>query len=230
MQPYYEHAGITIYHGDCRDVLSGFSDVDLIFSDPPYGTGGWRRDRSGNGHDPSASLIVESWDDGAVDWLGLLPPSVRACAAFWPAARTRRLLVAADAAGLTKHRTLYMRKRDPKPMPAGRIRWSVEPIWVLSRDGYVLLGGDDVYETTTPRLGRDSEAVDHPYQKPLDVVLWALGKLDGALICDPFLGSGTTLAAAKLLGRRAIGIEIEERYCEIAARRLSQEVMELHDV
>lgn len=228
MEPYYDdNRGVQIYHGRCEDVLPCLTGIDLIFSDPPYGTGGWRRTASGNGGNPSASLVHESWDDGDLAWLGLVPVSARACVLFWPPARTKRLLIAADERGYIKHRTLYMRKRDPKPMPGGRTRWSVEPIWVVSRDGFVLVGGDDVFETTTPRMGRDIEAVGHPYQKPLDVVLWAMGKCESALLCDPFMGSGTTLEAAKRLGRRAIGIEINEAYAEIAARRLQQEVMEL---
>jgi site-specific DNA-methyltransferase (adenine-specific) len=121
-----------------------------------------------------------------------------------------------------------MRKRDPKPMPGGRTAWSVEPIWVLSRDGFVLMGGDDVYEASTPRLGRDTDATGHPYQKPLEVMEWLIGKTSSPLIIDPFMGSGTTLLAAKNLGRKAIGIENDEQWCDTVARRLAQEVLPLH--
>lgn len=78
----------------------------------------------------------------------------------------------------------------------------------------------------------NAERVRHPTQKPLRVMRWSIeqaGVMPDALVLDPFMGSGTTLRAAKDMGMRAIGIEIEERYCEIAARRLSQEVLDLFD-
>jgi site-specific DNA-methyltransferase (adenine-specific) len=223
VRPYYAKDSIVIYHADCREVLPSLC-FDLVVTDPPYGTGGWRRTCAGAGGDPSGSLVTEPWDDGALDWLSLLPACVPVMT-FWPAARTSCLLNAANLLGLTKHRTLYMRKRDPKPMPAGRTKWSVEPVWVLSRDGFVLSGGDDVFEATTPRKGRDGEATGHPYQKPVEVVRWLIAKTAAVTVCDPFMGSGTTLRAAKDLGRSAVGVEADERWCEVAARRLSQGVL-----
>jgi len=222
-QPYYDDGkGIQIYHGDCLEVLPTLNDVDLVLTDPPYGTGGWRRTASGAGSNPAASLVQEEWDDGSTAWVALTTAPI---VTFWTASKTSHLLNAAIASGRTKHRALYMRKRDPKPMPGGRTRWSVEPVWVLSADGFLIYGGDDVIEVSTPRKGRDREATGHPYEKPLRAMTWLVSKTTAPTICDPFMGSGTTLLAAQLMGRRAIGIELDERYCEIAARRLQQEVM-----
>ena len=104
--------------------------------------------------------------------------------------------------------------------------YSVEPVWALSRDGFLLMGGTDWYRDSTPRAGRDSDATGHPYQKPIAFMEWLIQKEpSGGTVLDPFMGSGTTLVAAKNLGRKAIGIEIEERYCEIAAKRLAQEIL-----
>jgi site-specific DNA-methyltransferase (adenine-specific) len=221
MTPYYADSLVTIYHGRAGDVLP-FVDADVVVTDPPYGTGGWRRPESGAGSSPIAALHREDWDDGAVDWL-----TDRPTVTFWPAARTWLLLVAANAAGLTKHRALYWQKPDPKPQVGGRVRWSIEPVWVLSRDGFLLYGETDLYRQSAVRMNRDAEAAGHPYQKPVAVMRWLIGKVPGASVLDPFMGSGSTLVAAKESGRRAIGIEIEERYCEIAAQRCSQEVLGL---
>lgn len=224
MRPYYEANGITIYHGDCRAILPALCGVDLIVTDPPYGTGGWRRTTSGAGSNPAASLIQEDWDDGLVDWVALTTAPILT---FWPPAKTSHLLNAAIASGRTKHRALYMRKRDPKPMPGGRTSWSVEPVWSLSADGFLLYGGDDVIEVSTPRLGRDRDATGHPYEKPLRAMTWLIGKTGAQTVCDPFMGSGSTLVAAKALGRCAIGIETDEQYVNVAIDRLQQEVLAL---
>jgi site-specific DNA-methyltransferase (adenine-specific) len=213
----------TLHHGDCLEVMAGMDagSVDAVVTDPPYGTGGWRRQSTGNGSDPSGSLVMEAWDDGAVEWLALAGGIAEAVFVFWPAARTLPLLNAALSVGLTKHRCLYMRKLDPKPMVGGRTRWSVEPIWVLSRDGFVLTGGDDVFSASTPRMGRDSDANPHPYQKPLSVMKWLLSKLPPSWsVLDPFMGSGTTGVACAEEGREFVGIEREAEYIEIARRRI----------
>lgn len=226
IQPYYSHSGITLYHGRCEDVLPTLDLTParhVIVTDPDYGTGGWRRLESGAGSDPAAALVQEAWDQGSVDWLRLVAPCP--VFTFWPSCFARDLLNVAVEAGLVKHRCLYMRKRDPKPQVGGRIRWSVEPIWVLSPDGFVLESGDDVYEASTPRLHRDRDATGHPYQKPLGVMLWILGKTDRPIVVDPKSGSGTTLVAAKLLGRTAIGIEQNEHWCDVTIQRLQQEIL-----
>jgi hypothetical protein len=88
-------------------------------------------------------------------------------------------------------------------------------------------GGHGVY---VYRSIRAPGATDHPTQKPIDLMRWCIEKSGGAdahAVLDPFAGSGTTLVAAKSLGRKSIGIEIEERYCEVAANRLRQEVLGL---
>lgn len=224
MTPYYSDPLVTIYHGRWEQV-DGLTGFDVIVTDPPYGTGGWRRGKVGAGSNPAASLVREQWDDGDTAWLRLAEG--RPVLTFWPAARTRELLTAAHDVDLTKHRALYLRKPDPKPQVAGRVAWSIEPVWCLSRDGFLLHGGTDLFTASTPRKGRDADATGHQYQKPLSFMRWLLAKTDAECILDPFMGSGTTLRAARDLGRRCIGIEEDEGWCEVAARRLQQEALPL---
>ncbi len=220
--PYYERGGATLFCASWQDVLP--VECDLVVTDPPYGTGGWRRLQAGQGGNPSGSLVAEDWDDGAVDWLAAV--KCDAVLTFWPAARTSALLNAARDCGLTKHRCLYWRKPDPKPLPGGRTRWSVEPIWVLSRDGFLLKGGDDMFERSALRAGQP-DATGHPYQKPLDVMLWLIAKTEARRILDPFMGSGSTIVAARTLGRQAVGIEQDRQWCDTAVQRLQQDVLPL---
>lgn len=109
IQPYYSHAGITIYHGDCRVILPEIAFAGVVVSDPPYGTGGWRRGSAGQGSNPSGGLVVEEWDDGAVDWLTLGDWPV---ITFWPSSRVLPLLQAAVTSGRTKHRAMYWSRKS----------------------------------------------------------------------------------------------------------------------
>lgn len=219
--PYWQSSDrrLQIFHGRAEDVLPALAMPDaLIVTDPPYGTGGWRRDGSGQGAHPGGSSRREPWDDGSVAWIGL--SNCTAVITFWPSNRVRALFDASWEAGLDQTRGLYMHKVDPMPSMTGTPRWSVETIWVLWRGHLVLRGGTDICHVTTPRVGRDREALGHPYQKPVSALLWLIQKTPDRPIIDPFMGSGTTLAAAMQLGRACIGIEADERWCEIAARRL----------
>ena len=196
MKPYYEHAGITIYHGDCREILPGLGPVDLVLTDPPYGIG----DKGGK-WGRKAEL---AWDSHVVDGLGFIldagEEQIIWGGNYYPLPPSRGWLV--------------WYKRDSVPSAA-----DVELAWT-SFDMNSRLIDQTISATNAERVG-------HPTQKPLRVMAWCLSFApdDCHLILDPFMGSGTTLVAAKQLGRRAIGIEIDERYCEIAAKRLEQEML-----
>jgi site-specific DNA-methyltransferase (adenine-specific) len=194
---------------------------DVVVTDPPYGTGGWRRPESGLGSNPAAALVREPWDACSVDWLREVAPAP--VLTFYAPANMPELLAAATEAGYRKCRFLYMRKRDPKPQVAGRVAWSVEPIVVLSAEGFQLFGGTDLLEASTPRLNRDTVATGHPYQKPVEVMDWLLAKLamhpEGHVV-DPFMGTGTTGVACARLGLPFLGIEREWCWYKQACERI----------
>jgi DNA modification methylase len=189
-RPYYEHAGITIYHGNFREVLSSLPASDLVLTDPPYA-------------DDYGSCYEEFRSKG--QRLVLTPGKLRTH--DWP-----------------EPDWIYCWLGYPNSLGGSyclHITW--EPILCYGRP-LKPLGTDCLkyHQTTQP------DASGHPWPKPLPLFAKLIKHFssEGGLVIDPFLGSGTTTKAAKMLGRRAIGIEIEEKYCEIAAKRLSQEVLE----
>jgi site-specific DNA-methyltransferase (adenine-specific) len=207
MTPYYEESGITIYNADCREwfesVPSCFA-VDAAITDPQYGVG----ENYTSGKDDIESVHM------ALDVLKTLRE------------RSARVVLTPGV----KHLFEY-----PKPdwcgsffYPAGTglNPWGFtcwQPILYYGKDPYAGQGSRPDSMTS----GEAAEKNGHPCPKPIGQWKWLVNRATvvGDSILDPFMGSGTTLRAAKDLGRKAIGIEIEERYCEIAANRLRQEVL-----
>ncbi len=202
MTPYYDADGIRIFCGDCREVLPTLGKVDAVITDPPYGVG----------------FRSSEWDSEVPSW-------------WLPLARVASPVVVFTTAPTTL--------------------WDYpRPDWILcwvrhaaqSRTNYgafnhwtpVLVYGSgtwnpDLITINGMTSGQANKGINHPSPKPEKLSRWLISgsSSSGDLILDPFMGSGTTLVAAKNLGRRAIGIEIEERYCEIAAKRLAQRVLAL---
>ena len=213
MTPYYEHAGITIYHGDCREVLPTL-EFSVVVTDPPYGRAIELSRRNGE-------RIQGDVDTELRDWLvsATSSPMLIFGSPLISRPRGYRSVLIWDKSELTGMGDLGL-------------PWKLthEEIYVFG-DGYVASPrrGSILRFPRRPHWTRHPEAVsnDHPTEKPLGLMMYLLSCCPRGVIADPFMGIGTTLVAAKHLGRPAIGIEIEERYCEIAARRLSQEVMEL---
>ena len=220
MKPYYERDGIVIFHGDCRDILPTLGPVDLVLTDPPYGIEGARG--VGNRARGKAVYKPTQWED--------TPEYVRyTCVPIivWCIAATPRVIVTPGI----RHLHLYPPAADIgcfwTPAAVGTGAWGLvtfHPILFYGRDPRAGIGAWPSGRQVTEH----SNGIGHPCPKPLKAWTWLLAKgstESSDLILDPFMGSGTTLRAAKDLGRRAIGIEIEEKYCEIAAKRLAQEVL-----
>ena len=214
MKPYYQDEWVTIYHGDCREILPELPKVDLVLTDPPY--------------DISAEDLREIWKlvaDQMNDKSNLL----------WTF-NTCRLQVIGQSLipELSEIRTAVWHKPFcPSPWRFGW-SWHWEPIiwWMKGQDRKGIskykFDSSDVISIDVIRL-TDDQRTNHHDQKPdslwSQVIAW-FAETDN-LILDPFLGSGTTAYCAKRLNRKCIGIEIEEKYCEIAAKRCSQSVMKL---
>lgn len=214
MKPYYDHGGITIYHGDCRDILPSLGRVQLILTDPP-----WPRTENSRseknlwpGIDPEG-LWREAASHFDTDRVLLWLPCH---------ADPRRWL---SAVSLPFLRVICIRRAIPGYY--GRVLQDLEPVyalgsWPKARKGRLVIPGGI---TITYNTG--DSVPDHPSPRSLEATTWLMHwwSEDGDTVVDPFMGSGTAARAAKDLGRRFIGIEIEERYCEIAVRRLAQEVL-----
>lgn len=210
MQPYYSHAGITIYHGDCREIMPGLK-ADAVVTDPPYGISYKSGYEGSLPRSIEGDTSTELRDYAIMSWV----PSPFACFATWrcvPPTRPRGCLVWHKFAG---------------GMGDLKFPWqpTFEMIWIFG-DGWTGHRGDSILTgATVPTWNTGPARRVHPHEKPVGVMAQIIIKAPGETILDPFMGSGTTLRAAKDLGRRAIGIEIEERYCEIAAKRMAQEVL-----
>lgn len=245
MKPYYDRDGITIYHGDCLDVLPQIDQVDHVITDPPFNVSS--RDQRANTtigrvprKDGTHREIVRDfgeWDHGwePEPFIAELPRLIRSGGSL--VAFTSEFLFAPYlASGLDHRALLYWRKSNPAPNFRKQIVRSVEMAvwqtnggsWTFNAGGYRPNVWDGPIVSGHTTVNRHEPRV-HPTQKPLWLMHeWIqLFTNPDDTILDPFMGSGTTLRAAKDLGRKAIGIEINETYCEVAVQRLSQEVLAL---
>ena len=213
MKPYYDESGITIYHADCREVLPALSEqgARLGFADPPYGVGFKYGDSYQDiGDGAYLSMILTAFGElrHAASTVCVTPGMRFAYAYPQP-----KWILAWFKPGSTRQSGI-----------GGFNTW--EPILLYGENKRMY---QDALRLPDAANHASGPAAEHPCPKPLRLLTWLIEGLTdpGDLVIDPFAGSGTTLRAAKDLGRKAIGIEIEERYCEIAVKRLAQEVLPL---
>lgn len=210
MNPYYQDEWATIYHGDCREILPQLEPVDLVLTDPPYGMAY----SSNHGATWEGTQINGDLDTAlrgfVLDFYKSLPI---ACFGTWKVQRP---------AGVRA--VLIWDKGPAFGMGDLNFPWkpSFEEVYILGegwkgrRDEGVIRGHIQV--------SWESKGRQHPNQKPVSLMKYLISRQPKAkTVLDPFMGSGTTLRAAKDLAIKSIGIEIEEKYCEIAVKRLMQE-------
>ena len=228
MTPYYEQDGIVIYHGDARD--SGRIDADVVVTDPPYSSGGFQE--SGKSSGSLTGRHRERGDSVAFDNLSTrgyerlmreVLRVVNSADEIYVFTDWRMWISTFDCLEFGGWRVRNMLVWDKMQMGMG-MPWRNQHELVAfgKRSPGKIIDGSASNVLSVPRSGN----AFHPTEKPVELIGKIVANTEGGVVCDPFCGSGTTLVAAKKLGRNAIGIEIEERYCEIAAQRLAQGVLD----
>ena len=199
MKPYYQDKWVTIYHGDCREILPQLQEVELVLTDPPYGIDA-NRMTLGSG--------VHKFHRGG-DW-----------------DETRPIDVIKQLLSLHTEMAVFGGNYYTDILPPNN-KWLV---WHKLNDGLSFSEAELIWTNYAPNIRVYSKYVagrqkQHPTEKPVELLYWCLSYSMAKFVLDPFLGSGTTAVACKG-SRKCIGIEIEEKYCEIAAKRCCQEVMD----
>lgn len=214
---------MIIYHSDCRDVLPLLPKVDLVLTDPPYGVnlGNHLAARDGRKDHVLVKSGYATYDDTLENLRNIIVPAIKTAISI-----SRRAIVFCANPNVTEF---------PKPAAVGGFFFPAAQgcnSWGFTSCALALMYGPGCRvelgsKATMISITETADKNGHPCPKPLRGMkhFMALGSEPNDSILDPFMGSGTTLRAAKDLGRKAIGIEIEERYCEIAANRLRQEVL-----
>lgn len=220
MQPYYEADGITIYHGDCAEIAPTLGRFDLLCTDPPYGIGEARkktRRRGGQFNRSGLGTIALDRDYGDSEWDDA-PPSDAMLIEIRDLAHWQCIFGGNYFALPPSSCWLIWDKENSGDFADAELAWT-------NYTGAVRLRR----RLWNGMIRKDHEPRYHPTQKPLAVMSWAIGLCPErpTTVLDPFMGSGTTLVACKNLGIRAVGIEREEKYCEVAVRRLAQRTLAL---
>lgn len=238
MTPYYADNAVTLYHGDCIEVMESLEEhaVDTVLTDPPYSSGGRRENAKSIRKSMTRGVEDDDWIRGdamstngfiyllrmcGIQWRRVLKPGGHSLT-FIDWRMAPQLCAALETADLRQHPILVW---DKARLGMGAIfRNQHEFIVHMSAGNPAAPQRRDVPNVLRFPSVRDG---DHPTEKP-DALLQTLLSVvhpPGGIVLDPFSGSGSTLQAARALGHRAIGIEADERYCEVIAKRLGQDVL-----
>lgn len=222
--------GVTLYLGDCREILPTLPKVDAVVTDPPYlvskggfaanlqldgGFGGWMKDYGNQGD-------IVACDIGFDDWLPIVFDSMRDSSQAYFMSNGRNIMAmqnSAEEAGFRLHTILVWDKRAALP---NKYYQNVTEFALFMFKGMAFTIHDPASKNLVSIFQRD--ASDHPTEKPVSLMeVWIKNSSKyGEVILDPFMGSGTTGVAAAHLGRKFIGVEIEQKYFDMACRRISE--------
>lgn len=219
MTVYYQDEHVTLHHGDCREITA-WLDADVLVTDPPYGIK-WAQNSMHYTRSikPTKNVIAnddtaEARDQALAAWGG--KPAI--VFGSWRV----------DRPVGTKQRLIWHKTKLNPGMSNAPWYSADEEIYIIG-SGFTGKPHQTVYPTYEARGGGDglSAITGHPTPKPVSLMEMLIAKCPPGVLADPFAGSGSTLVAARNLGRKCIGIEYEEKYCEIIAKRLDQYALDL---
>ena len=221
MSLYYQDENVTLYHGDCLTEHREWLDADVLVTDPPYGVS-WSRGQWAKAKNPAANAGIQndadtSTRDKAIRAWASKPALVfGSLQAEYPLGWKRMLVFGKpEHAGLIGSRLPWFRNWEPIFVLGSWPDQTPTKSAVVQTRAVAHAG----YSGYTTRAG-------HPHAKPMDVMEELIAACPPGAVADPFAGSGSTLLASRNLGRKAVGVELEEKYCEIIARRLDQGVLD----
>lgn len=222
MSLYYQDEFVTLYHGDCLQDHRGWLGAHVLVTDPPYGMD--YRDRLGK-HEAIAGDGDTAIRDAALVAWGSAPALVFGTWRVDKPQGAKNVLIWDKGSDLgmgvsnpwgLSHEEVYVLGDWPAIVPGGRVREGGTPSRVPS-----------VLRVAKPNNASADRVTEHPTPKPVPLMERLIERCPPGIIADPFAGSGSTLVAARNLRRQAVGVELEERYCELIAKRLSQDVLDI---
>jgi len=217
-EPYYQDDLVTLYHGDCL-TETAWLEADVLVTDPPYGRDWKQGALHRSGSDAHAGIAgdagTEVRDSALALWDGR-PAYVFGDLMLAPPRGTKQTLIYRKPANSGLRGAMNGYRRD------------IEAIYLVGKWPSGLGGSTSIIATAEKTMGNPSSTqgkYEHPHAKPQDVMSRIIERTAG-VVGDPFSGSGSTLLAAKLMGRPSIGVELEEKHCEMIAKRLSQQAFD----
>jgi site-specific DNA-methyltransferase (adenine-specific) len=221
VKPYYQDDLVTLYHGDCLEVTEWLS-ADVLVTDPPYGIawkGIWNYVKGEDNKTKPGQQPIKNDEESVVRDMALSLWGSKPAIVFgsWKVSRPE----------LTKHRLIWHK--------AGMAPGALNAAF-MSQDEEIYIWGDGFRKSSPPLRSviRTEEArsvevskIGHPTPKPIGLMEILVDRCPDGVIADPFAGSGATLIAARNYGRKVVGVELEEKYCELIAKRLSQQAFDL---
>jgi site-specific DNA-methyltransferase (adenine-specific) len=228
--PYYSDENVTIFHGDCRQIIPDLQRADVLISDPPYSKATHANVKTWNDAPDSTSDTSRVIDFDGIDGSGLrevfdLADPLRWSVFFCDNVLAAELMQNPPSRTGFVRQSVWVKPRGAPQLTGDRPAMWWESIMAFHPKGKKQWNGGGNHGNYFHDTDRET---NHPTSKPLAIVRDLVVRFsnEGETILDPFMGSGTTLRAAKDLGRKAIGIELDEKYCEIAATRMGQGVLD----